>query len=151
MVSKQNGKNEPKKSNHNWNNSHSHKHWTEVEGKQCMKNWEICTWSESQIYIWLGKKNEWKWRRSTRAEKVMQQEWWLTSYKNFKVWKCIREAKSSFPQHRPEHIEARQLSTEEHDENQCCHYTAGLNKLGGNISQSEISNIATDCKSDNKK
>jgi len=27
---------------------------------------------------------------------------------------------------------------------------AGLNKLGGNISQSEISNIATDCKSDNK-
>jgi len=34
----------------------------------------------------------------------------------------------------------------------CCRYTAGLNnKLGGNINQSEISNIATDCKSDNKK
>jgi len=24
---------------------------TDVEGKQCMKNWEICKWSESQIYI----------------------------------------------------------------------------------------------------
>jgi len=46
----------------------------------------------------------------------------------------------------------RNKTSEEHDENHCCRYTAGLNiKLGGNISQSEISNIATDCKSDDKK
>jgi len=33
----------------------------------------------------LSKKNKWKWKWSTRAEKVMQQAWWLTSCKNFEV------------------------------------------------------------------
>ena len=57
----------------------------------------------------------------------------------------------STTQTRPDHTEAAQLSTEEHDENHCCCYTADPYKLGGNISQSEISNIEKDRKSDNKK
>ena len=44
----------------------------------------------------------------------------------------------STTQTRPDHTEAAQLSTEEQYENHCCHYTADLNKLAGNICQSEI-------------